>query len=152
MKKFVTVLFMFTVFTGYAKDDDVNADSIKTLIETKSFVFIPQSALPMKGGMISVTSSFDVRVSGDTIVAYLPYYGEAKTAIFPGEDAGIKFTSTIQKYEVKKTKHGWNVYIKPKGSGHNIEMYFSISKSGHVMLRVSDYRRDPITFNGYLKL
>jgi hypothetical protein len=152
MKKFLTVLFMFAVFTGYAKDDDKKADSIKTLIEVKSFVFVPQSALPLKGGLISLTPSFDVRVSGDTVAAYLPYYGEAKTAIFPGEDAGITFTSTVNKYEVQKTKHGWNVHIKPEDIGNNIELSFSISKSGHVMLRVSDYRRDPITFNGYLKL
>ncbi|MDR2027338.1 MAG: DUF4251 domain-containing protein [Prevotellaceae bacterium] len=152
MKKFLTVLLVFTVFTGYAKNDDIKADSIKKLIENKSFAFIPQSAMPMRGGFISLTPSFDVKVSGDSVVSYLPYYGVARTAIFPGEETGIKFTSTNHQYEVQTTKNGWNILIKPKDVGHNVELNFNISKSGHVMLRVNDYRRDPITFSGYLEL
>jgi hypothetical protein len=143
---------MFTVFAVYAKNDDIKADSIGKLIEDKSFVFIPQSAIPMRGGLISLTSSFDVKVSGDSVVTYLPYYGVVHSAIFPGEETGIKFISTLHKYEMKKTKNGWNVLIKPKDIGHNIELNFNISKSGRVMLRVYDYRRDPITFHGYLEL
>jgi hypothetical protein len=153
MKKFlILVLLIFTVFTGYAKDDEIKADSVKKRIENKSFVFIPQSAIPSKGKFISLTSSFDVKISGDTVVAYLPYYGEAHTAIFLNEDGGIKFTSIRNKYKVQPKKNSWNVSIKLEDLGYGMELNFDIYKSGSIMLRVTDNRRDPITFRGYMEL
>jgi hypothetical protein len=144
---------MFTVFTVFAKDDEAKTDSIKKRIANKSFTFIAQSAIPMKGSFISLSSSsFDVKISGDTVTAYLPYYGEAHTAIFPGEDGGIKFTSIRNKYKVQPKKNGWIVTIKTEDLGYNIELNFDISKSGNTMLRASDHRKDPITFRGYLDI
>jgi hypothetical protein len=153
MKKFLTfVILMFTVFAGFAKDDKAKADSIKKRIENKSFVFVAQSAMPLKGQFISLSSSFDVTISGDTVTAYLPYYGEVHTSIFPGEESGIKFKSIRNKYKMQPKKNGWNISIKPEDVGHNVELNFDISKSGSVMLRVNDYRKDPITFRGFLEL
>jgi hypothetical protein len=154
MKKFLTfVLLMFTAFAVFAKkDDEAKADSVKKRIENKSFVFIAQSAIPLKGKFISLSPSFDVKISGDTVTAYLPYYGEAHTAIFASEENGIKFTSVRNKYKVQPKKNGWNISIKPDDIGYGVELNFDISKSGSVMLRVSDHRRDPITFRGYMKL
>ncbi|MDR0384987.1 MAG: DUF4251 domain-containing protein [Prevotellaceae bacterium] len=152
MKKFLSfVILMFTIFAGYAKDDEVKADSVKKRIENKSFVFIARSAIPMKGKLISLSPSFDVKISGDTVKAYLPYYGEVHTAILSSE-SGINFTSVRSKYRVQPKKNGWNVLIKPEDLMYNIELNFDISKSGSAMLRVSDYRRDPVTFRGYLDL
>jgi hypothetical protein len=142
---------MITVCAVYARDDKTKADTIKTRIENKSFTFIAQFALPMKGRLISLSSSFDVRVSGDTVTAYLPYYGEVHSASV-GSDGEIKFTSVHNKYSVTPKKNGWNLFIKPDDIRYSIELYFDISKSGNVMLRVNDYRRDPISFKGYLDL
>jgi hypothetical protein len=150
MKKVLTVLLMFSVFTGFAKEDKELADSIKKLIDNKSFVFAAQSAMPTRGGFISLTSTYDVKVTGDTVIAYLPYYGRAHTAVYPGEDDGIKFTSTKSTYTVKERKNGWDVLIKPDDVRNNVELRFNISKSGYVTLVVSDFRRDPITFRGLL--
>ncbi|MDR1340499.1 MAG: DUF4251 domain-containing protein [Prevotellaceae bacterium] len=151
MKKYIAfVLLMITVFTVYARKDEAKEDSIRKRIDSKSFVFIAQSALPMKGKFISLSSSYDVKVAQDTVVAYLPYFGEAHTAIFSSDESGIKFTSTNNRYEVKQKKNGWDIVIKPKDVGNNVELHFNISKSGSTMLRVNDYRRDPISFRGYI--
>jgi hypothetical protein len=153
MKKFITlILLIFTVSAVSARKNEVNADSVKKLIDSKSFVFVAQSAIPMKGKFISLSSSYNVKFVNDSIISYLPYYGTAHTAIFPGEDSGIMFTSADYKYEVKPVKSGWNVTVKPKDLRNNVELYFNISKSGGAMLRVSDYRRDAISFRGYISL
>jgi hypothetical protein len=143
---------MFTVFTVYARDDEAKTDTIRKRIDSKSFTFIARSAMPLKGKFISLTSSFDVKISGDTVTAYLPYFGEAHTAIFAGEEGGIKFKSVRNKYEVQPKKNGWNITIKPEDAGYGTELNFDVHKSGSTMLRVSDNRRDPITFKGYLDL
>jgi hypothetical protein len=150
MKKFLTFILIFSFFTGFAKDDKVKADSIKKLIGNKTFVFEAQSAMPLRGSFISLTSSYDVKVAGDSVISYLPYYGQAHTAVYPGEDDGIKFTSTKSKYTVKETKSGWHVVVKPEDVKNNVELRFDISKSGYVTLTVSDFRRDQITFRGVL--
>jgi hypothetical protein len=153
MKKFLTlVLLLFTVFAVHAKDDEAKADTVKKRIENKSFTFIVQSAIPLKGKFISLSSSFDVKISGDTVTAYLPYFGEAHTAIFGNAENGIQFTSVRNKYTIRPQKKdkGWNVIIKPEDTGYGIELNFDISKSGNTMLRVTDNRRDPITFRGYI--
>jgi hypothetical protein len=153
MKKFLfLVLLMVTVYRGYAKDDDIKADTVKKRIENKSFVFVAQSAMPLKGKFISLTSSYDVKISGDTVTAYLPYYGESHTAIFGHDENGIKFKSVRNKYKVQPKKNGWNVTIKPEDVGYGIELNFDVSKSGTTMLRVNDNRRDAITFRGYLEV
>ncbi|MDR1595029.1 MAG: DUF4251 domain-containing protein [Prevotellaceae bacterium] len=153
MKKFLTfTVLMFTVLSVFAKDDEITADSVKKRIENKSFVFIAQSAIPLKSKFVSLSSSFNVKVSGDTVTAYLPYYGEAHTAIFPGEEGGITFNSVRNKYKMQPKKNGWNVSIKPEDVKYGVELNFDISKSGNVMLRVTDHRRDPITFRGFLDL
>ncbi|MDR2286332.1 MAG: DUF4251 domain-containing protein [Prevotellaceae bacterium] len=153
MKKFLTfVLLMFTVFAGFAKDGEITVDSLNKRLEGKSFVFVAQSAMPLKGKFISLSPSFDVKVSGDTVTAYLPYYGEVHSATFPSEEGGINFKSIRHKYKVQQKKNGWNVSIKPEDIGRSIELNFDISKSGNVMLRVTDQRKDPITFKGFLEL
>jgi hypothetical protein len=152
MKKFLTlVLLTFTVFTGYAKDDEAKADSVKKWIENRSFTFIAKSAMPLKGRFISLSPSFDVKISGDTVTAYLPYFGEAHTATFGSEEGGIKFKSTRNKYKIQSKKNGWNVMIKPEDIGYGIELNFDVSKSGSIMLRVNDNRRDAITFRGHIE-
>jgi hypothetical protein len=153
MKKFLTaVLLMITVSTVYAKDDGAKADSVKKRIENKSFIFVAQSAIPLKGRFVSLTSMFDVKISGDTVTAYLPYYGEAHTAMFGSDEGGIKFKSVRNKYQVRAKKNSWNITIRPEDVGYGIELNFDVLKSGTTMLRVNDNRRDAITFRGYLDL
>jgi hypothetical protein len=146
------VLLMITVFRVSAKDDEIKADTVKKRIENKSFVFVAQSAMPLKGGSILLTASFDVKISGDTVTAYLPYYGEAHTAIFGHDESGIKFKSVRNKYSAKQKKNGWNIIIKPEDVGYGIALYFDVSKSGYTTLIVRDNRRDIISFRGYLDL
>lgn len=151
MKRILIVtLILMSAFTAFSKNDKEKADSIQKLIEDKSFVFVAQSALPLRGSFISLTPPYDLKVAKDTIEAYLPYFGRAYSGVFPGNDNGIKFTSTKNTYKVEKNKHGWDVTIKPEDIQYGIELYFTISENGYAMLRVSDNRRDPITFNGYV--
>jgi len=50
-------------------------EQIKKLLESRVFVFSPQSATPSSGGMIQLTSEFFLKISQDTLESNLPYYG-----------------------------------------------------------------------------
>lgn len=104
----------------------------------------------MRGSVIQLTSDYDIRISGDSITAYLPYFGRAHTARMNAE-GGIRFTSTNFQYQVTKRRKGsWLVLIEPNDTRDVRQMSLSVSSSGYGILQVNSNNRDPISFNGYL--
>src|SRR5689334_12028310 len=84
---FVCVLLAVPVMAQ--KNMTITADNLRS----GHAIFKAQSVFPSSGGIINLTSEYDLKLSRDSIIAYLPYYGRAYTAT-PGEDGGIHFTST----------------------------------------------------------
>jgi Domain of unknown function (DUF4251) len=129
--------------------------TIKSLVENNNYVFEANYAIPQRGGSRQLTSTYDLTVKKDSIIAFLPYFGQAFQAPSPGEtEGGIKFTCTNFSYEQKQAKNGgWNITIKPKDK--NItnwrdvqQMILSISPDGYASLNVISSNRDPISFDG----
>lgn len=131
---------------------------IKGLIESQNFVFDANFVNPSRGSGRSLTSEYDLTVTKDTIIAYLPYFGRAYTAPPYGSiEGGIKFTNTHFTYAMKPgKKSGWAITIKP--TNKNISdwrdvqsMYLTISEDGYASLQVISSNREPISFNGTIE-
>ena len=129
--------------------------AIKNMVDDTKFYFNAEYALPMRGGTKQLTSIYDVKVTKDSIIAFLPYYGQAYMAPDPGTtEGGIKFTSTNFSYKVNQGKKGsWEIVIKPRD--HDIsnwrdvqQMVLNISPDGYASLSVLSTNRDPISFQG----
>jgi hypothetical protein len=122
------------------------------MIASKNFVFKAQSALPLGGRSIQLTSDYDLRVSKDTLVSYLPYFGRAFVAPVNPSEGGIRFTSTSFDYRVKeRRKGGWEITLLPKDVREVRQLFLNVSKGGYASLQVSSNNRQPITFNGYIE-
>ncbi len=125
------------------------------IIDTR-YVFEANYANPMREGQRQLTSPYDLKVTKDTIIAFLPYFGESYMA--PNDpstdEGGIKFTSTNFSYTTKQNKNGnWNILIKPKDKNitdwRDVEqLRLSISTNGYATLDVISTHRDPISFYG----
>jgi hypothetical protein len=125
---------------------------IATLINEKNFVFEAQTAYPTTGRQINLTSPYDVRVSGDSVISYLPYFGRAFVAPINPDDAGIKFTSTRNSYNLKDKKNsGWDITILPKDTKDVRQMYLTVSEDGYASLNVISNNRQTIRFNGIVR-
>ncbi len=136
-----------TLFTSIQK-----TDSLETAIEAPRFTFIANIVSPTRGQVRNLTSNYDLKVTKDTIIAYLPFFGRAYTAPLSSEEAGIMFTSTQFSYTKKQTKHGgWLITIKTKDTKSRFELYLSISKNGYTSLNVVSIDRESITFMGEIK-
>jgi len=143
---FALLIISTTVFSQ-EKDGKV----LKELVETKHFVFTAQTVLPLGGAMRQLTSEYDVNLSGDSLITYLPYFGRAYGPINPGDDGGIKFTSTKFDYKTKaRKKGGWDIMITPKDNRDVRQLNFTISASGYASLQVSSNNRQSISYNGYI--
>ncbi len=125
---------------------------VQNLIHSKNFVFNVQSVNAIGRIPNQNMAGYEVKLSGDSLVTYLPYFGRAFTATI-GQAGGINFTSTKFEYKAKTGRKGrWDVNIKPKGDTNTDvrEMIFSISENGYATLQVISNSRQPISYNGYI--
>ena len=84
------ILFSLFFATTFGQDKQETAQAI----EAKHYIFRAQTALPQTGAARQLTSSYDVTVRNDTVIAYLPYFGRAYSAAIGRTPSGIDFTST----------------------------------------------------------
>jgi hypothetical protein len=132
--------------------NDSKKTAIKNMIDSQHFVFAAQSVNPLRGGYRSLTSEYDVSISKDKMVSYLPYFGRAEIAPLDPTKGGLDFTSTNFSYTVApRKKNGWDVVIKPKDNSDIQQFLFTIYDNGTANLNVNSTSRDPISFNGNIQ-
>jgi hypothetical protein len=126
---------------------------VKTRMDAKRYTFSANYVLPQRGGGRQLTSEYDLRVTPDSVVSFLPYFGRAYFDVpYGGGDGGIKFTSTKFTYDVKeKKKGGWEISIRPTDVKNIDRLLLNISADGYASLSVNSTNRDFITFDGYIK-
>lgn len=131
-----------------------NPSAIQKMVEEKEFVFVANTAIPLRGRIIpQLNHPYDLRISGDSIIAELPYFGRAFVAPIDPTVGGIRFISTESEYTVQpRKKGGWDISIKPSPSGRNDvrQLYLTVFENGQATLRVTNTNRDPISFHGYV--
>lgn len=154
MKKATIFLtgFLFVTVTVTAQDGKEKADknNVKQLLDSKEYIFKAQSTTSLRGSFQQLTSEYDLRLYGDSVVSYLPYFGRAYTAPLDSRESGIQFTSTQFDYNVSGRKNGWDVTLRPKDVSSIQQMILNVTKSGRASLQVTSTNREPISFNGII--
>lgn len=124
---------------------------VKQKILDKRFTFIAETALPMRGSMRQLTPGYDLRVAGDSVVVYLPYFGRAYSAPLNLIGGGVQFTSVKFDYKVtERKKGGWNIIIKPSDVDDGQQLNLTIFTNGTASVQATSNNRQPIQFNGYI--
>lgn len=129
------------------------ANEMNRRVNDGDFTFKATYAYPTGFKAMYLSPYYDVKVSPDTVRAYLPYYGRAYTAPMNPSDGGIKFTSTDFDYRVVPGKRAgnWQVDIRIKDTGREIWLNFDIWENGTARLNVTDTNRQPISFQGNIE-
>ena len=52
-------------------------EAVKKLIESENYKIDVNTAMPMRGRSIPLTSSYSLEIRNDSVISYLPYYGRA---------------------------------------------------------------------------
>ncbi|TDX01192.1 DUF4251 domain-containing protein [Dinghuibacter silviterrae] len=146
MKTSIALTFLLLAAAGGVRAQNATAD----LINAQDYRFIAQSAMAMGGRTRQLAGGdYDLIVTRDTVIAYLPYYGRAYTAPMGSDEGGIKFTSTKFDYVVTPTKRGgWDITIKPQDARDVTQLNLSVSSKGYASLQVTSINRQGISFNG----
>lgn len=150
-KVFIAALFIiFQVSCSSTKQLDTAKESdIPVMVQQQEFIFKAQNALPMGGPTRQLTSEYDLIISKDSIISYLPYFGRSFTAPLDPRNIGIQFTSTDFIINAQPaSKDVYRITIRPSDYPDVREMNLSITSSGYASLQVSFRNRQAISFNG----
>lgn len=117
-------------------------------ILARQYTFHAQSAMPLGGRLIQLTTPYELTIKGDSLEVFLPYFGRAFVAPMDPTKSGIQFTSTDFEYTIKEAKRGWNITITPNDVRDVRQLFLQVSESGMANLQVTSNNRQPISFNG----
>ena len=149
MKSLINLIILSLIFVSTGFTQDKKDDPVKDAIDTKHYVFKARTVMPATGNTRQLTSEYDLTVNGDSVVAYLPYFGRAYSATPGKAGEGINFTSTNFTYNVTEGKKGgWMIEIRPKDAGDVQQLNLNLSKNGYGTLHVNNQNRQSISFTG----
>jgi len=124
---------------------------IKSLIESKNFVFDASTANPMKGRTVNLTTDYELTIKNDSVFSYLPYFGVAYSgSAFGGGNSPMNFDQPLESYTSELTKKGYIIKFKAKNGTDVIDGTMHISETGSTSLSVSSMNRQSITYFGNL--
>ena len=146
----IGLLFFGCGASQSATEKAKQAQFLSEQIESFNFEFVATYAYPQNFRPINLSSPYDVKVSPDTVQAYLPYYGRAFSAPMDPSEGGIKFTSTDFKYEIEKGRKAgnWIIKIITADTNRPFELNFNLWDNGIGSLNVQDRDRQSISFQG----
>ena len=151
-----TFLSLFLLSCGTTQSTVEKAQKAQLIdeqIQKLDFKFIANYANPQSAQSIYLSPNYDVKVTPDTVKAYLPYYGRAYRAPMNSSDGGIKFESTDFESLVEKGRRDgeWRVTIHTKDTSRPFTLYFSLWNNGSGSLQVQDQDRQSISFQGTIE-
>jgi hypothetical protein len=150
LKRFLFSL-TFLLAAHYIFAQDMDPQTVKQLLDSKNFAFKAQSVMPASGTTRQLSSEYDLQLRGDTMIAYLPYFGRAYSPPDPTEEGGIKFTSVRYTYKMEKRKKRWEIKLTPADTKDVRELFLSVSENGYADLRITNSNRQPISYRGYIE-
>lgn len=159
------------MFAMLALEANAQTDKATTakLVNQKNYVFVATTAIPQNasdiskvmgsmvgntgGGVINLNgSNYDLVVTADSLIAYLPYYGRAYRTSTDVNENGHKFSSKSFTYTTKsRKKGGWDILMRTNDVKDNVQMNLSISENGYGALSITSNDKQSITYNGYIK-
>ena len=130
------------------------ASDIKKAVEMSDFTFEATYAYPTGYRSVYLSPSYDVRVTPDTVKAYLPYYGRAYRAPMDPREGGFQFASTdfTYSYGPGSRRGSWMAHITILDLDRPVTFSFDIWENGSSRLVVNDFNRQSISFQGDFRI
>jgi hypothetical protein len=122
--------------------------TLRSAIEKREYIIDVNRMTPMKGGSKSLTSLYSLEIKGDTVVSYLPYFGEAYSIPYGG-GKGLNFTDKITGYTHAFDSKGKAVIeLDTKNEEDRYHYFIEIFPNGATSINVRSHNRQSISFYG----
>lgn len=129
-------------------------DQVTDSVNNRKFTVEFNHALPRKFAPRILTSSYSIRVSGDSLISYLPYFGQSYRADLYGRDRSpLDFIGIISNYETEKMKKdGMRIRLSTRREMEQLTYNIEVFSNGKTSLDIISTDRDPISFSGNFNL
>lgn len=159
----LNILMLAIVFATSCSSQKVSVDqsAVSDMVENQAYTFMANSVFPTEdarynprlmfpngSNLYQLNAGYDLKITRDSVIAYLPYFGRSFTAPINPSEGGIKFTSTDFSYRKYIRKNNYEIEITPKDNREVRNLYMTISPNGYASLRISLLNKTPISFNG----
>lgn len=118
----------------------------KALLD-RNYTISVQSAHPSSGAPINLSSPYSLKVKGDTVVSYLPFFGRAYSLPYGG-GKGLNFTGKVISYETSRNKKEYNIKMGVDSDEDQYTYYIDVYENGRAVMLVTSRNRSNITFYG----
>ena len=90
-------------------------EAVRQLIVSEDYKIDVNTAMPMRGRSIPLTSQYSLQIRNDSVFSYLPYYGRAYSVPYGG-GSGLIFNAPLKEYTMDMDKKGKRRYqiLRPK--------------------------------------
>lgn len=133
-----------------AERESIIIATIDSMIMAKDYNFVARSANPMQMQTVQLTSDYNLKVKGDSVFVFLPYYGRAYQADFSSTDGGIKLADAMKAYTIEQQKSKYEIKFEAENRRDTYRFYLTIGKGGYASLTVNSNHRQAIIFNGII--
>lgn len=126
------------------------AQMVADSLESAHFRVVFDYVIPTRMQPRHLTTPYEVRVKGDTLNSYLPYFGVVYSVPYGGGE-GLIFDAHIDGYQCHKVKRDmYRVEIYMNRREDSYVYTFDIFDNGHADLKVSCRNRDFISYRGQM--
>lgn len=150
VKIMLILFFSLGGYSSFAQNDTIATNSIVAAIQANRWVFTADRSDPPIGRNTGLSSGYQVRCTGDSIIFSLPYAGTMQgPARFPDSKGPLDFTSTDFKItKTQKANGKWLVTVRVKDHYDVNACTFTFFENGKASLDVMPTNRSPIDFYG----
>ena len=129
------------------------AEYVINSINSQQFTIEMERVTPYRGISRSLSYGYLLAVKGDTIVSYLPYFGQAYSLPYGG-GKGLNFESTITSRRLMRNnkKMLTTLHLFTTTDEDTYQYIVEIFDNGRSHVEVRSRLREAISFDGYMKL
>lgn len=136
---------------GYDKKKE-KAEMIDKAVCNRDFKISVRTAYPNRGRSVPLTTDFELRVKGDSVMSYLPYFGRAYNIPYGG-GKGLNFSNVMSDFKITQPKRDKkHIEFNVKNDEDTYKFYIDVFDNGNASINVMPQQRESISFNGDVEL
>jgi len=148
---FVVIATACGVTRKTPQEQQAEARRIQEILDSRNYTIDINFMIPLRTSGKAVTAH-SIKVHGDTLSSYLPYFGEARMVPYGG-GKGLNFQEKIDSYsDSGSSSEKRTIKIGVKNEEDSYVYTLTVFDSGDADLFVHCINRDDITYRGALKI
>ncbi|WP_396637761.1 DUF4251 domain-containing protein [Maribacter sp. R77961] len=126
-------------------------------LQTQAFTSVANSGLLQPGsnsGRIDLTGNPSyIKIMGDSISAYLPYFGERRVSGGYGANTDISFNGRVKDYEIVRDslKHTYKIDFRMEQNTEVYDVHLTVFPSRNANLSLNSTQRSTIRYDGVVQ-